>query len=253
MIKIYCSNSVKTTFILWVILSLISASTSISARSLIIDTKGYVSGQLSRVKLDANQSGVFGKVYIGEILLGHDSATFISLGNQPEGLVANPWRFCFEKDEYDEVEELIGNDVVLEFKTPRKNTLLSCTSANELVEVYPANDGQILEPTHVIGAIRTTDPQISHGVEFGRVVNVIKNNDLFNIYFMTMQVGSGGSQFRHFIIDNTDLFDFAIQSLQAAAMVKVHYSDRFSRKNLFGLSSMSYVSEIEMVDQGNID
>ena len=238
---------------LWVTLSLVAASTSILARSLIIDTKGYVSGQLSRVSLDANQSGVFGRVYVGEILLGHDSATFISIGNQPRGLVANPWRFCFEKDEYDDVEELIGNDVVLEFKTPRKGSLLSCTSVNELVDVYPANDYQILEPTHVVGAIRTTDPQISHGVEFGRVVNVIKNRDLFNIYFMTIQVGSGGSKFRHFIIDNTDLFDFAIQSLQTAAMVKVHYSDRFSRRNLFDLSSMSYVSEIEMVDQGNLE
>lgn len=251
--KIYCSNNVKTAFMLWVILSLVSASTSISARSLIIDTKGYVSGQLSRVNLDVNQSGVFGRVYIGEILLGHDSATFISSGNQPQGLVSNPWRFCFDKNEYDEIEELIGNHVVLEFKTPRKGSLLSCTSENELVDVYPANDYQILEPTHVIGAIRTTDPQISHGVEFGRVVNVIKNNDSFNIYFMTIQVGSGGSQFRHFIIDNTDLFDFAIQSLQTAAMVKVHYSDRLSKRNLFGLGSMSYVSEIEMVDQGNID
>lgn len=249
MIKIYCSDNIKKILMLSVILGLISVSTTITARSLIIDTKGYVSGQLSRVNLDANQSGVFGKVYIGEILLGHDSATFISLGNQPQGLVANPWRFCFEKDEYDEIEDLIGNDVVLEFKTPRKGSLLSCTSANELVDIYPANNYPTLEPTHVTGAIRTTDPQISHGVEFGRVVNVIKNNDLFNIYFMTIQVGSGGSQFRHFIIDNTDLFDFAIQSLQAAAMVKVHYSDRFSRKNLFGLSSMSYVSEIEMVDQ----
>ncbi len=238
---------------LWIILSLISASTPISARSLIIDTKGYVSGQLSRVSLDANQSGAFGRVYIGEILLGHDSATFVSLGNQPRGLVANPWRFCFEKNEYDEVEDLIGNIVILKFKTPRKSSLLSCTSANELVDVYPANNDQILEPSHVIGAIRTTDPQISHGVEFGRVVNVIKNKNLFNIYFMTIQVGSGGSKFRHFIIDDTDLFYFAIQSLQTAAMVKVHYSDRFSRRNLFGLSSMSYVSEIEMVNQGNID
>ena len=234
---------------LWVILSLISASTSISARSLIIDTKGYVSGQLSRVNLDANQSGVFGRVYVGEILLGHNSANFISIGNQPRGLVANPWRFCFEKDEYDEVEDLIGKDIVLEFKTPRKGSLLSCTSANELVDVYPADDYLILEPTHVIGAIRTTDPQISHGVEFGRVVNVIKNKNLFNIYFMTIQVGNGGSKFRHFIIDNTDLYDFAIQSLHAAAMVKIHYSDRSSRRNLFGLSSMSYVSEIEMVEQ----
>lgn len=248
MLKIYCSNSVKTIFLLWVILGLISVSTPISARSLIVDTKGYVSGQLSRVNLDTGQSGVFGRIYIGEILLGHDSATFISLGNQPQGLVANPWRFCFEKDEYEEVEDLIGKDVVLEFKTPRKNALLSCTSGNELVAIYPANDYQTLEPTHVIGTIRTTDPQISHGVEFGRVVNVIKSNDLFNIYFMTIQVGSGGSKFRHFTIDDTDLFDFSIQSLHTAAMVKVHFSDRFSRRNLFGLSSMSYVSEIEMVD-----
>ena len=221
------------------------------AKSTIIRTEGYVSGQLSSANLDKNQNSAFGRVYIGEILLGHNSATFISLGNQPKDLVTNPWRFCFEKDEYEEIENLLGNDVVLEFKTPRKNALLSCTSTNELVTVYPSNDEQVLEQTHLIGTIRTSSPETSHGVEFGRIINVIKNRAAFNIYFMTIQVGNGGSKFRHFIMDDTDLFDFAVKSLQASAMVKVHYSERFSRRNLFGLRSMSYVSEIEMVNQDN--
>ena len=253
MINRYCSNSVRTIVLLLVFLSLVPVTSLVSARSLIIDTKGYVSGQLSRVNLDRNQNSAFGRVYIGEVLLGFNSATFISFGNQPRNLVTNPWRFCFDKDEYEEIEDLIGDDVVLEFKTPRQNSLLSCTSINELVVVYPVEKSQPLEYTHLIGDIRTTGPEISHGVEYGRIINVIKNKNLFNFYFMTIQIGSGGSKFRHFVIDDTDLFDFAVKSLQVAALVKVHYSERIPRRNLFGLSSMSYVSEIEMVDQDDTD
>lgn len=227
--------------LLWV---LILISESVFASLLIIDTKGYVSGRLSKVSLERT----FSSAFTGEVLLGHDSVTFISFGNQPPDLVSNPWQFCFEKDRYEEIENLIGSNVVLEFKTPKKNALLSCSAANELVAVYPVVGSQVLEQTHLIGDINTTDPEISRGIEFGRIVNVIENKNLLRSYFMTIQIGSGGSKFRHFVMDDPELFDFAIRSLRIAAMVKIHYSERFSVRNLFGLSSMSFVSEIEIVD-----
>lgn len=137
---------------------------------------------------------------------------------------------------------------MLEFKTPKNNRLLSCSATSELVTIYTLVKNQTLEQTHLIGDIRTTDPEISYGVEFGRITNVIENKKLYRSYFMTMQSGSGGNKFRHFVTDDPDLFDFAVSSLKIAAMVKVHYSERFSLRNLFGLSSMSFVSAIEIVD-----
>lgn len=233
--------NIRTFLLLWVLTLLIEP---VYASLLIIDTKGYSSGRLSSVSLERT----FNNAYVGEVLLGYDSISFISFGNQPPGLVANPWQFCFEKDHYKEIEEYIGNNVVLEFKTPKKNALLSCSATNELVTIYPVDKNQTMEQTQFIGSIHTNDPEISSGVEFGRIVNVIENKDLFRSYFMTIQMGSGGSNFRHFVMDDPDLFDFSVRCLKMAAMVKIYYSERFSVRNLFGLSSMSFVSAIEIVD-----
>ncbi|SDY81524.1 hypothetical protein [Nitrosomonas sp. Nm33] len=235
--------NIRSFLLLWVlILTLITEP--IFASLLIIDTKGYSSGRLSRVALERT----FNNAYIGEVLLGYDSITFVSFGNQPPNLVSNPWQFCFEKDRYEEIEKFIGNNVVLEFKTPKKNALLSCSATNELVTIYPVDKNQTLEQTHFIGRIHTNDPEISSGIEFGRIVNVIENKDLLRSYFMTIQMGGGGSSFRHFVMDDPDLFDFAVKCLKIGAMVRIYFSERFSVRNLFGLSSMSFVSEIEIVD-----
>jgi len=214
------------------LLMLIYAPGWIAAGPFLHTTEGYVSGQLSRISP-----------------LGHESMTFISLGNQPPNLVSNPWQFCFEKDRYEELENLIGNDVVLEFKTPKNNSLLSCSSVNELVAVYPVIQNQPLEQKHFVGNIYTMDREISHGVEFGRITNLIKNKGANRSYFMTIQVGTGGSKFRHFIIDDHELYDFVITALKNATIVKVHYSDRLaSITSFYGLGSRSVVSEIEAVD-----
>ncbi|PSJ18095.1 hypothetical protein [Nitrosomonas supralitoralis] len=217
----------------------------VAAGPLLLSTEGYASGQLSKVSRDTNVT----RAYVGEVSLGHESMTFISLGNQPPNLVSNPWEFCFEKDRYEELENLIGNDIVLEFKTPKKNSLLSCSAVNELVNVYPVIQNQPLEQKHLIGSIYTMDREISQGVEFGRITNLIKNKSTNRSYFMTIQVGTGGSKFRHFFIDDHDLYDFAVTVLKSAVLVKVHYSDRLAYfTNFYGFGSRSVVSEIEVVD-----
>lgn len=231
--------------VMFLLLMLIYAPGWIAAGPLLHSTEGYASGQLNRISRDNNVT----RAYVGEISLGHESMTFISLGNQPPNLVSNPWQFCFEKDRYEELENLIGNDVVLEFKTPKNNSLLSCSSVNELVAVYPVTQNQPLEQKQFVGNIYTMDQEVSHGVELGRITNLIRNKGANRSYFMTIQVGTGGSKFRHFVIDDHDLYDFAITALKNATIVKVHYSDRLAFfTNFYGLGSRSVVSEIEAVD-----
>ena len=77
---------------------------------------------------------------------------------------------------------------------------------------------------------------------------MIENKYSFRTYSMTIQIGSGGNQFRHFIMNDPDLFDFAVNCLKMATMVRVHYSERYSVSNRSGVSAMSYVSKIEVVD-----
>jgi len=108
---------------------------------------------------------------------------------------------------------------------------------------------QPLEQKHLVGDIHTMDREISYGVEFGRITNVIKNKGTSRSYFMTMQVGNGGSKFRHFMIDDPDIYDFAVTVLKNAAMVRVHYSDRLTTSiGFYGFYFRSMVSEIEIVD-----
>ncbi|WP_074666971.1 hypothetical protein [Nitrosomonas communis] len=245
MMKKYCSLHSVTFLWLWILI-LALLPQLVFAETLFIDNKGYIYGRLSTVNLERTSSGA----YVGDILLGHDSTTFTSVGNQPPNLVSNPWEFCFKKDRYEEIENLIGNYVVLEFKTPKSNELLSCSATKELVAIHSVGENQGLDQMHFIGDINTNDQEISRSVEFGRIVNVIENKNGHRNYFMTVQMGSSGNSFRHFFIDDHDLYNFAVISLQAGAMVKIHYSERLLMSNPFGqsgLSSMAYVSEIEIV------
>lgn len=230
--------------LLWLLIPALIPELVFSRQFIIIDTNGYVSGRLSGVSLERT----FNHAYIGEVALGRDSITFMSHGNQPHNLVTNPWQFCFEKARYEEIKNYIGQNVVLEFKTPKNNNLLSCSAANELVAVYPVDEYQALEKTHLIGDIRTNDPEISKGIAFGRIVNVIKARNLYRNYFMTIQIGGGGSKFRHFVMEDPDLFAFSVVSLKTAAMAKIHYSERSTLGNRSGLNSMSFVSEIKIID-----
>ena len=211
----------------------------------LLKTEGYVSGQLSTVSRDKSIT----RAYVGEISLGNESMSFFEFGNQPPNLVSSPWRFCFEKDHYKEIENLIGRDVVLEFTTPKKNSLLSCSSLNELKAIYPVSQHPPMEQKHFVGDIRTLDREIAYGVEYGRITNVIKNKGEMRSYFMTMQVGNGGNKFRHFVMDDPELYDFAVTVLKNAAMVKVHYSDRLTNpRDFYGFRSRSMVAEIEIVE-----
>lgn len=234
-----CGQSVKAKYRLFC-LFLILALLYQPACANLVRTVGYTAGRLSAINLERT----FNSAYIGELLLGRDSATYVSVGNRPVHLFANPWQFCFDRDRYEEIEAMIGKDVVLEFKTPKKHALLSCSAASELLTIYPVATEWTREQTYLTGRIRSTEPEISRGIDFGRITNVVENKDALRNYFITIQIGNGGSQFRHFIVDDPNLFDFAISCLQTAATVRVHYSERYIGNN----HSASYVREIEIVD-----
>ena len=214
------------------------------AGSLILDTEGYSSGQLSKL----SRERTFSSAIVGEVFLGTESVSFISLGNQPPGLVSNPWRFCVDEDEYEALENLIGRSIVVKYKTPRRSSLLNCSAKNELLEIYPVIKDQLSDETQLVGDIRTFAQEVSYGVEFGRITNAIKNKRVNRSYFMTLQVGNNGNKFRHFVTDDHDLFNFAVKSLKTAAKVRVHYSDRLSIRTIYGANIRSFISEIEIVE-----
>lgn len=208
-----------------------------TAGPFLMTAEGYVYGQLSNVRRENS----INQVYVGEISLGHES-------------LSNPgstslWYFCFEKNRYEEIENFIGRNVVVEFTFPRSSDLLSCTQTNELQEIYPANQDFLWEQKHFIGDIHTSDSEVSRGVKIGRITNLTKNKDVSRIYYMTLQIGRSGSSFHQFMIDDHDLYDFAISALKNAALVKVHYSDRRSYGNAYGLGFRSVVAEIEVIDR----
>ena len=235
---------------LFLFLPLILISSQISAQSALtspgssgfaMKTKGYTYGQLSRISRERS----FGDAIVGEVLLGHGgSSAFVSFGNQPPGLVTNPWRFCIDEDHYEALEKLIGSYVVLTHKTPKQSSFLSCSATNELVEVYPVDEYQPLDLTQVEGSKVTLGPEISSGVESGLITNVIENRQINRTYFLTVQLGGSGSRFRHFSINDPDLFDFAIESLKMAMKVRLHYVDRMSRQN----NIKSLVWKMEMIE-----
>ena len=240
---------------LFLFLSLILISSQISAQSawtssgssgpVIINTKGYTYGQLSKISRERS----FGDAIVGEVLLGHGgSSAFVSFGNQPPGLVTNPWRFCIDEDHYEALEKLIGSYVVLTHKTPKRSSFLSCSAANELVEVYPVDEYQPLDLTQIEGSKVTLSPEISSGVESGLITNVITSREINRNYFVTVQLGGSGSQFRHFVINDPDLFDFAIESLKMAVKVRLHYNDRLSRRGYYGNNIKSLIWKIEMIE-----
>ncbi|WP_374563420.1 hypothetical protein [Nitrosomonas sp.] len=208
-----------------------------SAGPFLMTAEGYIYGQLSNVR----QERSINQVYVGEISLGHES--FSNTGS------THLWHFCFEKNRYEEIESFIGKNVVVEFKFPKSNDLLSCAQPNELLEIYTINQDASWEQKHFVGDIHTSDPEVSRGVKIGRITNLTKNKDMSRIYYMALQIGRGGSNFHHFMIDDHDLYDFAINALKNAALVKIHYSDRRSYGNAYGLGFRSVVAEIEVVDR----
>ncbi len=216
----------------------------------VVDTQGYASGQLSRIGLQNKFNNAFNQAYAGQLLLGNGSGLFVSYGGFPLNLDNNPWPFCFDKDEFDMLEEYIGKDVVVEFKTPRRSSMLSCSAIAEFVAIYPVEESDLPDETALEGSINTFEIEISRGVEYGRITNAVRNRSISRTYYLTVQVGGNGNKFSHFVMNDRDLYEFAVKSLKAAVMVKVHYSERLSGR---GPRNRLYVKAIEIAGANRAD
>ncbi len=209
----------------------------------VVDTQGYAAGQLSRIGLQNKLNNAFNQAYAGQLLLGNGSGSFVSYGGFPLSLDNNPWPFCFDKDAFEMLKDYIGKDVVVEFKTPRRSSMLSCSAIAEFVAIYSVEENDAPDETALEGNISTFEIEVSHGVEYGRITNAVRNRSISRTYYLTVQVGGSGNKFSHFIMNDRDLYEFAVTSLKAAAMVKVHYSERLSGR---GSRNRLYVKAIEI-------
>ncbi|MBX3629605.1 MAG: hypothetical protein KF908_06730 [Nitrosomonas sp.] len=216
----------------------------------VVDTQGYASGQLSRVGLQNKFNNAFNQAYAGQLLLGSGSGSFVSYGGFPLSLDNNPWPFCFDKDDYEMIEAFIGKDVVVEFKTPRRSSMLSCSAIAEFAAIYSVEENDSPDETVLEGNISTFEFEVSRGVEYGRITNAVRNRSISRTYYLTMQVGGSGNRFSHFIMNDRDLYEFAVKSLKAAVMVKVHYSERISGR---GPRNRLYVNRIEIAGSNRED
>jgi len=210
------------------------------------NTQGYASGQLSRIGLQNKLNSAFNQAYAGQLLLGVNSGSFISYGGFPLSLDNNPWLFCFDRDEFDMLEEHIGRNVVIEFKTPRRSSMLSCSAIAEITAIYPVEENDLPDAAAVEGSISTFELEVAHGVEYGRITNAVHNKSINRTYYMTIQVGGNGNKFSHFVMNDPDLYEFAVKNLKAMALVKVHYSERLSDR---GPRNRLYVKTIEIVER----
>lgn len=216
------------------------------ANSLSIDTEGYIYGQLSRIL----RIGMRNHAINGEIRLGYESSVgSIHKSNLASNISPLLWQFCFSKDDYESIEQLVGNYIVLEYKTPKSSSLLTCSAFNELTAAYLATDSLLVE-TKVHGNDDVTRlDEISSGVEFGRIVNAVASKHRNRVHFLTLQIGNSGNQFRDYFTHDVELFNFAIQCLKMAAKVKLHYVERLTDTVTHQQVTRLHIWKIEVIDE----
>ena len=139
-------------------------------------------------------------------------------------ILSNPWSFCGDQAAYEELANFIGEFVVVEYKTPKKSSLLQCQSTNEIVAVYPVSrdkpSNQVLESTRISIAGQP------YGVSVGRIVNAQKSDKYDKNWSVVVQVGNSGNDFRYLQIIDSDLYDFALDCLGSGTKVKVYHVER---------------------------
>jgi len=219
-------------------------------RIFLVDTHGYASGQLSRIERENMFNRALNETYVGQLLLGNDSGSFISYGGFPLGLDNNPWPFCIDEDDFEIVESFIGKDVIIEFKTPRNSKFLSCSAIAVMISIDLVEDDYSHNETYLEGDLPVLGIDVAYGMEYGRITNAVKNKNTRREYHLTLQVGGRGNKFSHFVLTDHDLYDFAVTALKTAAMVKVHYKSRLNSQQA---RNRLLIKAIEIVDSNNED
>lgn len=191
-----------------------------SATPVFVYNHGYVMGELNGIDLiGPTQRIVSGTVSIGANSFGGESDG----RDEPGGgyVLQNPWRFCGDLAFYEKLAAHIGEYVVVEYKTPKKSSLLQCPSMNEIVGIYPISRD---EPRKLVSeSNRINMAGKTYGVSVGRIVNAQKSDRHGDNWSVVMQVGNGGDEFRYMQIIDADLYAFALDCLVSATRVKVYH------------------------------
>ena len=202
---------------------LLSYGPGLQATPLFVHNHGYVMGELNRVDLiGLNRRILLGEVSIGNNSFNSDSDIHSALSG--DYILNNPWTFCGDQAFYERLVGPIGEFVVIEYKTPKKSSLLQCQSENEIVGVY-----SLARSNPPSGAIESTKISVSgkpYGVSVGRIVNAQKSDKHVDSWSVVIQVGNSGSDFRYLQVVDSELFAFALDCLISATKVKLYHVDR---------------------------
>lgn len=167
------------------------------------------------------------KVVTGEVSIGNFS---FSGGNNARDefrgdyVLRNPWSFCGDKEFYEKLVNQIGEFAVIEYKTPKKSSLLQCQSPNEIVALYSVSRGN--SSNLVLESSKINIAGKPYGVSVGRVVNAQKSDKYNDNWSVVIQVGNSGNDFRYLQIIDSDLYALALDSLSTATKVKLYYVER---------------------------
>ena len=213
----------------------------LSATPIFVYNHGYVMGELNRVDL----IGPNRKIVTGEVSIGNNS---FSGGDdvrdefRGDYVLRNPWSFCGDQDFYEKLVAHIGEFAVIEYKTPKKSSLLPCQSTNEIVGIYPLSRGN---PSSLDReSTKITVSGKPYGVSVGRIVNAQLSDRHGENWSVVIQVGNSGNDFRYLRIIDSDLYELALDCLVSATKVKLYHVER-----IHGVSktdrSAAYVWKIE--------
>lgn len=193
------------------------------ATPLFVYNHGYVMGELNRVDF----IGINRQLVAGEVSIGNNS--FSGGNDAPDELrgdyiLSNPWGFCGDQGFYENLVDHIGEFVVIEYKTPKKSSLLPCQSTNEIVAVYPLSRGN--QPGLALESTKISIPGKPYGVSVGRIVNAQKSDKHSKNWSVVMQIGNSGNDFRYLRIVDSELYALALDCLSSATKVKIYHVDR---------------------------
>lgn len=191
-----------------------------------VENHGYVMGELNRVDL----IGLNRKFVAGEVSIGNNSYRGGSeFRNEFRGdyVLHNPWTFCGDREFYEQVSGHIGEFAVIEYRTPKRSSLLQCQSSNEIIGIYPVSQGK---PTRLVReSAKITMANKPYGVSVGRVVNAQKSDRYNNNWSIVVQVGNGGNDFHYLQIVDEDLYALALDCLISATKVKLYHLNHIAR------------------------
>jgi hypothetical protein len=203
--------------------SCLSYGSGLLATPLFVYNHGYVMGELNKVDLIGHNR----RIVAGEVSIGNNSFSGRNdIRNELRGdyVLSNPWSFCGGQEFYEKLVGPIGEFVVIEYRTPKKSSLLQCQSNNEVIAVYSLEHGN---PSNVVlESAKISTSGKPFGVSVGRIVNAQKSDRYDDNWSVVIQVGNSGNDFRYLQIVDAELYEFALECLSKATKVKLYHVER---------------------------